>query len=99
MGMEGNRRVEPQAGIRPRREGYPTTIVDRLRLEAQAIAALSPLTPHVVSVLDFGRTPAGRPYIVMERLEGRSLKEELAERGAGGLRGRRLAGRWALGGR
>jgi serine/threonine-protein kinase len=55
---------------------------DRLRLEAQAIAALAPLTPHVVSVLDFGRTPDGRPYIVMERLSGRSLKEELAERGA-----------------
>jgi serine/threonine-protein kinase len=57
-------------------------LVDRLRLEAQAIAALSPLTPHVVCVLDFGRTPDGRPYIVMEHLEGRSLKEELAERGA-----------------
>jgi serine/threonine-protein kinase len=57
-------------------------VEDRLRLEAQAIAALAPLTPHVVSVLDFGRTPDGRPYIVMERLEGRSLKDELAERGA-----------------
>jgi eukaryotic-like serine/threonine-protein kinase len=57
-------------------------LVDRLLLEAQAIAALSPLTPHVVCVLDFGRTPDGRPYIVMEHLEGRSLKDELAERGA-----------------
>jgi serine/threonine-protein kinase len=57
-------------------------LVDRLRLEAQAIAALAPVTQHVVSVLDFGRTPEGRPYIVMERLEGRSLKEELAEHGA-----------------
>jgi serine/threonine-protein kinase len=57
-------------------------LVDRLRLEAQVIAALSPLTPHVVSVLDFGRTPDGRPYIVMERLEGRSLKDALTERGA-----------------
>jgi eukaryotic-like serine/threonine-protein kinase len=57
-------------------------VVDRLRLEAQAIAALAPRTPHVVSVLELGRTPDGRPYIVMERLDGRSLKDELAARGS-----------------
>src|SRR5579885_1240328 len=43
-------------------------VVDRLRLEAQAVAALAPRTPHVASVIDFGRTPEGMPYIVMERL-------------------------------
>ncbi|WP_437571449.1 serine/threonine-protein kinase [Sorangium sp. So ce542] len=53
---------------------------DRLRVEAQALAAVS--SPHVVAVLDLGRTPAGRPYLVMERLEGRTLGEELARRGA-----------------
>ncbi|WP_437999246.1 serine/threonine-protein kinase [Sorangium sp. So ce185] len=53
---------------------------DRLRVEAQALAAVS--SPHVVAVLDLGRTPAGRPYLVMERLEGRTLGEELAQRGA-----------------
>ncbi|WP_044985497.1 serine/threonine-protein kinase [Sorangium cellulosum] len=53
---------------------------DRLRVEAQALAAVS--SPHVVAVLDLGRTPAGRPYLVMERLEGGTLGEELARRGA-----------------
>ncbi|WP_437725411.1 serine/threonine-protein kinase [Sorangium sp. So ce861] len=53
---------------------------DRLRVEAQALAAVS--SPHVVAVLDLGRTPAGRPYLVMERLEGRTLGEELARRGS-----------------
>ncbi|WP_438027112.1 protein kinase domain-containing protein [Sorangium sp. So ce233] len=53
---------------------------DRLRVEAQALAAVS--SPHVVAVLDLGQTPAGRPYFVMERLEGRTLGEELGRRGA-----------------
>jgi serine/threonine-protein kinase len=52
---------------------------DRLRVEAQALAAVS--SPHVVSVSDLGQTPAGRPYLVMERLEGHTLREELQSRG------------------
>jgi serine/threonine protein kinase len=52
---------------------------DRMRIEAQALAALS--SPHVVSVSDLGETPAGRPFLVMERLEGRTLREELDARG------------------
>ncbi|MGK3989978.1 serine/threonine-protein kinase [Sorangium sp. So ce136] len=53
---------------------------DRLRVEARALAAVS--SPHVVAVLDLGETPAGHPYFVMERLEGTTLGEELARRGA-----------------
>ncbi|WP_437549438.1 serine/threonine-protein kinase [Sorangium sp. So ce367] len=52
---------------------------DRLQVEARALAAVSSL--HVVSVLDLGQTPSGRPYFVMERLEGRTLGEELQRRG------------------
>jgi serine/threonine protein kinase len=37
--------------------------------------------PHVVSVLDVGED-GGAPYLVMEYLEGRTLAEFLAERGA-----------------
>ncbi len=55
--------------------------VDRLRLEAQALAALAPRTPHVVAVLDFGRAGDGRAYIVLELLQGRTLKEEVDARG------------------
>ena len=56
-------------------------VADRLRLEAQAVAALAPRTPHVVQILDFGHTGAGRAYIVMEHLEGRTLGDELAAHG------------------
>lgn len=52
---------------------------DRLRVEAQALAVVS--SPHVVSVTDLGRTPGGRAYLVMERLHGRTLREELEARG------------------
>jgi len=52
---------------------------DRLRVEAQALAALS--SPHVVAVSDLGRTPEGRAYLVMERLHGCTLREELDLRG------------------
>jgi eukaryotic-like serine/threonine-protein kinase len=52
---------------------------DRMRLEAQALAAIS--HPHVVTVLDVGKTPAGRIFLVMEKLVGRTLGDELAARG------------------
>jgi serine/threonine-protein kinase len=54
-------------------------LVDRLRVEARTLATLA--HPHIVTVSDFGRTPAGRPYFVMERLYGRTLREELSSRG------------------
>jgi serine/threonine-protein kinase len=59
--------------------GNDPRFADRLRVEAQALAAVS--SPHVVSVTDLGQTPAGRPYLVMERLHGRTLREELELRG------------------
>ncbi len=37
--------------------------------------------PHIVSVLDSGIDERGEPYLVMELLRGRSLEEELRERG------------------
>lgn len=54
-------------------------LVDRMRLEGQALARLS--HPALVAVLDHGETARGQPYLVMERLLGRTLKEELAARG------------------
>jgi serine/threonine protein kinase len=37
---------------------------------------------NAVAILDAGSTPEGVPYLVMELLEGRSLADELEERGA-----------------
>jgi serine/threonine-protein kinase len=54
-------------------------LVDRMRIEAQALARLE--HPHIVEVNNFGKTPAGRPFIVMERLRGATLADELRQRG------------------
>lgn len=55
-------------------------LADRLRVEAQALARLS--HENLVAVHDLGQTPAGRPYYVMDRLHGQTLRDELAQRGA-----------------
>src|SRR5258708_3201362 len=55
-------------------------VVDRLRLEAAILSAVE--DPHVVRLLDYRTTPAGRPFIVLERLVGHTLRRELVRRGA-----------------
>jgi eukaryotic-like serine/threonine-protein kinase len=50
---------------------------DRMRVEAQTMGRLN--NPHVVEVVDFW-VSQGRPCIVMELLNGRTLWEELIER-------------------
>jgi serine/threonine-protein kinase len=53
---------------------------DRMRVEARALALVA--HPNIVAVIDFGTTTDERPFIVTERLRGRSLDAELHERGA-----------------
>ncbi len=55
-------------------------IVDRLRIEAQTLGRIN--SPHVVQVLDLGKTADGRPFLVMEELQGRTLREQIKEKGA-----------------
>ena len=55
------------------------TIIDRMRVEWEALAKLD--SRHLVQVTDCGATPAGRPFYVMESLQGRTLRDELKERG------------------
>ncbi|MCB9579019.1 MAG: serine/threonine protein kinase [Polyangiaceae bacterium] len=54
--------------------------VDRVRVEAQALAKLD--HPNIVKVSDFRRTQDGRPFFVMERLDGRTAREALRAEGA-----------------
>jgi serine/threonine-protein kinase len=51
----------------------------RFRREAEAIRRLD--HPRIVSVLDHGTLSDGRPFLVMEWIEGRPLADELSARG------------------
>jgi serine/threonine-protein kinase len=59
--------------------GHDDELRERFLREGRFAAKLS--HPHVVGVFDTGEED-GRPYIVMEYVEGSSLAEELARRGA-----------------
>jgi eukaryotic-like serine/threonine-protein kinase len=37
--------------------------------------------PHVIQLLDFGTTPGGQPYLVMEYLQGEDLEQRLSREG------------------
>jgi serine/threonine-protein kinase len=50
-------------------------IVDRMRLEAQALGRLE--HENIVKIREFTQTQRGLPFIVMELLDGHSLREEL----------------------
>ena len=50
---------------------HDTQASARFRKEAQAVANLD--NPHILQVFDYGHTPDGSPYIVMEFLQGETL--------------------------
>ena len=54
----------------------------RTRFQIEARAAVMLQHPNAVSVTDFGQTSEGCVYIVMELLEGRTLREILSREGA-----------------
>jgi len=51
------------------------------RFRQEGISACRVRHPNAVAMLDFGVTPGGVAFLVMELLEGRSLLDELRERG------------------
>ena len=64
--------------VRPAGSGADT-IRQRFMREARACAQLR--HPHIVSILDFNVGPNNQPYLVMEYLNGPSVKDELAAAG------------------
>lgn len=54
-------------------------LVERMRLEAAAQGAVR--SEYTARILDFSQTRTGRPFIVMEFVEGRTLGDELAATG------------------
>ena len=61
-----------------------TDLVDRMRLEAETLAKAT--SAHFVGFRGMGKTSDGSPYYAMEKLVGRTLKDETATRGALPLR-------------
>src|SRR5215472_301523 len=53
------------------------------RFEREAVAAATIEHPHVTAATDFGRLPTGSFFLVLEYVDGRSLRDEL---GRGALR-------------
>lgn len=54
--------------------------IQRFRREAEVLATIS--HPHIVNVVDWNQTPDGKPYLVMELLEGEDLSSFLQRTGA-----------------
>jgi serine/threonine-protein kinase len=63
-----------------RRLAGDAQLLDRVRVEAHSLAHLH--QPNIVQVTDFRVTRDGTPFLVMEHLIGRTLKDELKVRGA-----------------
>lgn len=56
-----------------------SVLLARFAREAEAAAAIR--SPHVVDVIDVGRTESGVPYLVTELLDGKDLADHLTQTG------------------
>jgi serine/threonine protein kinase len=81
-----NVKVRRSAALKLMPASASADLVSRFEAEAQAAGRAG--SKRIVDVLDLGRTPDGQPYLVMELLEGETLRDELR-------RSRRLAPRRA----
>ncbi|MGK4004048.1 serine/threonine-protein kinase [Sorangium sp. So ce1036] len=63
------------------RMGPDIDVLGRFRFEAQVAAQLGQKTDHIVAVHDAGEDPEAGPYLVMEYVRGRSLRQQIQERG------------------
>ena len=54
-------------------------LADRLRREGDALSLSA--SPHIVKLLGRGDTPQGKPYLILEHLEGQTLRTRVTDSG------------------
>ena len=70
-----------QVAVKILRTNATTTPEQRARFQREGVAACRIKHPNAVAVMDFGVTPDGITYLVMELLEGHALADELTVAG------------------
>lgn len=71
--------VRRQVALKILKLGMDTCeVISRFEAERQALAMLD--HPHIAKVFDAGATPTGRPYFVMELVEGEPITHHCAQR-------------------
>ncbi len=76
LGLRDDDRLPSRAAIKIIQSGSSAPIMERFRLERRILAGL--IHPYIARLLDAGRVEDGRPYFVMEYVQGRPIDEYAA---------------------
>ena len=73
--------IEKRVAVKVLRDDFSsrTEVVERFRQEAKSASRIG--HEHIVDISDFGETPTGASYFVMEMLDGEDLADVLAREG------------------